>query len=100
MAHAVARYLFWVIGPGRPVRTRPLRAVGTLIRVRAVADVPRITQPVARAGVRAGAVALPSGCRADEATEEEELDHPSFVEAALSGYRRRWLLVIFIALRS
>ena len=99
MAHAVARYLFRVIGPRRPVGARPLRAVGTLIRVRAVADVPRVTQPVARAGVRAGAEALP-GSRCREGREEEELDHPSFVEAALSGYRRRWLLVIFIALRS
>ena len=63
-----------------------------------MADVPRITQPVARAGVRAGAEALPGFD--NNADEEEELDHPSFVEAALSGYRRRWLLVIFITLRS
>ena len=73
VAHAVARYLFRVIGPRRPVWTRPLRTVGTLIGVRAVADVPRVTQPVARAGVRAGAVALPgsySRCGQEEAVRE------------------------------
>ena len=97
MAHAIARYLFRVIGPGRSVGTRPLRTVRALVRVRAVADVPRITQPVARAGVRAGAEALPGFD--NNADEEEELAHRSS-GAAHSGYRRgclgRWLSVMVI----
>ena len=86
MAHAVPRYLFWVIGPRRPIRTRPLRAVGTLIGVRAVAGVPRITEPVARAGVRAGAEALPGSrcrdCREEEGIREARHGCPSAIEAA------------------
>ena len=85
MAHAVPRYLFWVIGPRGPVRTRPLRTVGTLIRVRAVADVPGVAEPVARAGVRAGAEALPGFD--DNADEEEELAHRSSGAALKALYR-------------
>ena len=92
MAHAVARYLFRVIGPRGPVRTRPLRTVGTLIGVRAVADVPRVTQPVARAGVRAGAEALPGF---DDADEEEELEHRSS-GAALKALSRLPFLAIVV----
>ena len=73
MAHAVPRYLFRVIGPRRSVGARPLRTVRALVRVRAVADVPGVAQSMTRAGVRAGAVALPGFY--DNADQEEELAH-------------------------